>query len=274
MGGGIKESDPLSSWAAQRDAELHDSLASCGKVYRETAQLSVAGTRVSFASLAGRKAVNEDAAAVWVAGRPGSIRWAAAVADGVSACLLPELGSSLACLSALAAVAAHQGEASGLRPIAAASEAMQQLAEAVAGRPEAWRPGSVSRSMWKRVLRDGAYFQTTLTVVWEADDGLYVEGLGDGGFSVGVEGGSMGFVPNPSLAVSCIGPGRSDSALYWHSYARWRDAAVFTDGLSPWVENGGDPWGCADAAGALEACLEADETTDNLTLLLVSREAA
>lgn len=59
------------------------------------------------------KDTNQDFALAWVAAddQDGSVRWAIALADGVTSSWYAEYGAEIACWTALAAVAAQDGEA-------------------------------------------------------------------------------------------------------------------------------------------------------------------
>ena len=190
----------------------------------------------SIHSAAAGKAGNQDSTLLWVPFDVGRIRWAAAVADGVSCSFYAKCGSRLACHAALAVLLGLQERGDKvLRPLPSCVKMFQRIGRRIAECPEAFRPAGCSQSIWRRVVRDGTLFQTTLLVVWQEGRRLHVDGIGDGGFILVYrpDAHPMTFFPSSSGPVNCLGPKTLlDDRDYGHEFSQWNTLAAFTDGVS------------------------------------------
>lgn len=278
-----EQADPLAVWLAGEAATAAGRLEATGSLYEQQASMPPGETAASMASVAGEKDRNEDAVLMWVPPAGSSVRWAAAVADGVSACFHPQLASRLACAVGLADVCENAASPSGSAPVQAAQRCFDRLATLVQSDPDAMRPAAATSSMWKRVVRDGAYAQTTLIVLWQDDAALHIEGVGDGGLLVEVAGDLFEYLPGSNRSVRCLGPGRSGFQVdYRLAFPRWSRVAAFTDGMTPWVRDhvaeiflrSDQGQGLTSAEHLVGRCLRETNVRDNVSLFLAEREAA
>lgn len=278
-----EQADPLAAWLADEATATFGELERSGALHQGHASVRADGTAVTMASVAGEKDRNEDAVAIWTPPMGSGIRWAAAVADGVSACFHPQLASRLACAAGLADIDQNAASPQGAAPAQAAQRCFDRLAELVHDNPDAMRPASSTSSMWKRVVRDSAFAQTTLIVLWQDDTTLHIEGVGDGGLLVDVGGDLFDYLPESNRSVRCLGPGRSGlQADYRLAFPRWSRVAAFTDGMTPWVRDHiaevfsrSDPGQRLSSADDLVGrCLRETNVRDNVSLFLAEREAA
>lgn len=281
-----EQDDPLAEWLTGVATTAAGELESAGSLYEQGASIEAGGAVVSTASVAGEKDTNEDSIAMWIPPAGSPVRWASAIADGVSACLHPHLASRLACAAGLVEVQQNAAPPcnvapGNVSPVRAAQQQFDRLAGIVETDPEALRPPNTTSSMWKRVLRDGAYAQTTLIVLWQDESALHIEGIGDGGIVVNLDGDPFEFLPQSNRPVNCLGPGRTGLLIdYRLTFPHWSRVAVFTDGMTPWVREGGrvamhrigEGNEQATADQLVERCLQETPVRDNVSLLVVDRE--
>lgn len=280
MIGSGRQADPITEWLSQVAEKFIRQLESAGTVREGSASIKAGDSVVSIASVAGGKESNEDAVALWIPESHSIVRWAATIADGVSASLSPQLASRLASAAGLAALLQPADSPDSVRPVDAAQDCFNDLAEVVRKDPEAYRPQTVTNSMWKRVLRDSAFSRTTLIVVWQDDKGLHVEGVGDGGLLIDLDGNRFTYLPRSDRPVNCLGP-RSDDLVvdYRLLFPRWSRIAVFTDGMSQWVANGASVFGETSgrerreptAEDVVKTCQREVTLNDNVSLLIATR---
>jgi plasmid stabilization system protein ParE len=113
-----------------------------------------------------------------------------ALADGLTSSHRSEWSAKLVCAVAVRTLAEElmkkpaikgDGQAQALRAFTAAGRSLQEVAQAMADKPEESCPSGTFLSTWKYILRKGGLLQTTLTLAWVRDGRLRVAMLGDGG---------------------------------------------------------------------------------------------
>jgi hypothetical protein len=151
-----------------------------GKVQTEGGAFASGKSSIAFASDAGCKTFNNDFVASWQPADTKEVLWAAAIADGVTGCLLASEASELAALCGLAAIAAATDSAASRNPIAFTTRVFHQIGRQVANAPNGLCPSDCSASAWEFATRKGKFLQTTLNLVWATHDGLRIMAIGDG----------------------------------------------------------------------------------------------
>ena len=135
------------------------------------------------------KDMNQDYALAWSPRDESTpIRFALALADGLTSSFRAEWASALACWTALATLMKASCRSTRYTPhqlaqsaFNAAGEALRELADQMANDPEAFRPPDVFASTWRYILRKRTLLETTLSLAWAQDDLLHIAVLGDGG---------------------------------------------------------------------------------------------
>lgn len=302
----------LGATVQARVLRLASELTDAGELHGSPATLALNGLTIATATDNGGKPINQDCVLLFTPNQPSPLRWAAAVADGVSSSLNSEAASSLACHAALASLTQayclrHRRAASSRsrlldkfyacshhfrsyfrrrarpEPLVAALRSLNRIGRMVRWSPERYRPETITNSSWRRVLRDGRYLQTTLMVIWQVDNQLRLEGVGDGGFSVQFSQFNEPLVYQPSAdrPVDCLGPHRQPQELgYRMAFDRWLRLSVHTDGVTPALLNTPglipttlDRVRTNQASTALRWIIRKrpDLVDDNLSLLLAKR---
>lgn len=248
------------------------------------------------------KPVNQDYALAWEAqGDPAEhpIRWAAALADGVTSSFRPERGAELACWHALAHLVRPPADANGeiraRSAMDAAGDALGSVAQQIVEGGDQWRPPEEFPATWRKRIERGRLLQTTLTLAWLEGDLLHLAMVGDGGGAVRLR--SNGEVEDRLLAggeqettyVHALGPGNQhvEELDHWEQcpLEPGTTAAVYTDGIRAAV--GGCPKRLLDRVTELLrehpegnvaellvkelASSGREELKDNLTLLVACR---
>jgi serine/threonine protein phosphatase PrpC len=249
------------------------------------------------------KSENQDYALLW---RPPEesddqrLKWAAALADGVTCSFLPQWGARLACFQALEHLIAGpfvpEPLERAVQAVNAAGEALGRLAEQIAENGEQFRPDDEFPATWRMRLKWGQLLETTLTLAWLEDETLHVAMIGDGGGTARVV--REGQVEDRLLsegaiesdAVHALGPAnrRIDALDAWHQlpFGPGTTVALYTDGIGRFV--GTSPGRLLDRVrdhvaaspddNAAEAVvrelvnLGAESLEDNLTLLIARQE--
>ncbi|WP_425395426.1 protein phosphatase 2C domain-containing protein [Aeoliella sp.] len=263
----------------KRLAKLQRYLETVGMVHDPVGKVDVDDISLSIATHEGGKYMNQDAAALLIPKRSSNpIRWAAAIADGVSSSLYSDVASRLACIAALTAFAQLNRHSLGkCEPIARAQSELLAIGQQLLSEPEKYRPPRMPRCGWQRVLRDGCLLQTTLMVVWQQEHRLHINGVGDGGYLLRFDANSppVSHLPGAEKRVICLGPYASlERADFRLDYSTWYTVDVFTDGVTP-VSNALSEY--TDRSSSAEAFLTRLDRdyealiNDNLTLFTASK---
>jgi len=160
---------------------------------------------------------NQDSVLAWIAGEGGEgggIRWAIAMADGVTSSHYAETGAEIACWTSLAALLSAGGTADekARAAVDAAGDAIGAVADMIGEEPSRYKPEDVFDSMWSYVLRRGLLLQTTLSLVWLEGGVCHIGMVGDAGAAIEVGPGEVGgrkVLAGPDLKTSrvhAIGP--------------------------------------------------------------------
>lgn len=211
-------------------------LESTGSVETNCGSLDVRDESISFASDPGCETFNDDFIAVWRPNESGSVRWAAAVADGVTGSLLAQDAAELACYAGLAAIAkANDGHsaASG-NPMAFVTRIFHQIGRRILAAPDQFVPPDCPKSVWKVAAREGKFLQTTLNLIWSTEDGLRVMAIGDGGLLYSLVDTPTQFATHTFGAgkLQCIGPRSATVEPEAYLLPNWSRFACYTDGLA------------------------------------------
>lgn len=250
------------------------------------------------------KPVNQDYALAWEAkGDPAEqpIRWAAALADGVTSSFRPEWGAELACWNGLAhlvrARSDSDAEIRACSAMDAAGDALVSVAQQIVAGGDQWRPPEEFPATWRKRIERGRLLQTTLTLAWLEGDLLHLAMVGDGGGAVRLR--CDGEVEDRLLAggeqqtsyVHALGPGNQqvEELDHWEQceLEPGATAAMYTDGIRAAV--GGCPKPLLDRVTELLrgnpegnvaelvvkelAASGREELRDNLTLLVACQAA-
>lgn len=257
--------DRLSELVRGRTQMLARELRRAGGLSSPPAMTVLDDTTVATATSVGAKRVNQDSVLLFTPERSSRLRWAVAVADGVSSSAYSAAASNLACHAALAnlkqAYAGAPSKAARWRlrarsrmswcwcrsrnsamrlppgpcPVAHASRVLSDVTDRVERSSEFYRPEQVTKSSWMRTMRDGQFLQTTLMVAWQLDDRLHVQGVGDGGFTLWSSPAAYPLVyePRSDIPVYCLGPKRPPQyGLYGMTFESWERFSLFTDGAT------------------------------------------
>ncbi len=142
------------------------------------------------------KETNQDYALAWVGGTSAAEAeplMVLALADGLTSSYRSEWASELACAVAIQTLVQEltapltaegvgpSAREQARRAFAAAGHSLQEVAQAMAAKPEESCPPGTFLSTWKYILRKGGLLQTTLTLAWQRGGLLRVAMLGDGG---------------------------------------------------------------------------------------------
>ena len=201
--------------------------------------LEIDGQAVSFATDPGPETFNDDFVALWEPAKSDSIKWAAAIADGVTGCLLAQEAAELACYAGLAAIAkaADGCAASASNPFRLANRLFHRLGKLAISDVESFRPADCPQSIWRIAAREGKFLQTTLTLVWSTTEGLRVVAVGDGGILYSyadapteITGHTFG-----TGKLECLGP-RSFVQPEAYLLENWSRFVCYTDGLAEVIQ--------------------------------------
>lgn len=283
----------------QRLQETGQLVAQSGSTLWESGRLAI---HSDYGPLGQDKPVNQDYALLWQSSEvePNHpIRWAAALADGVTCSFRPEWGAQLACFHALVQLI---GDTTPQNPldravlaVHAAGEAIGALVEHIVNNSDQFRPEDELPATWRMRLKWGQLLQTTLTLAWLEADTLSVAMIGDGGASLRIDqdgqfgdailaGGEL-----ESDTVHALGPAnrRVEGLDCWRQvpFEAGMMLALYTDGIGRFV--GSVPGRLLDRiakrrrespdANAAEAVvreladLGEESLEDNLTLLFAHR---
>ncbi|QEG37714.1 protein phosphatase 2C domain-containing protein [Bythopirellula goksoeyrii] len=233
-----KPADRLSRLLKHYALQFGERLARAGSLYESHGHIECNEFGISTASEAGGRRNNQDASLIWIPQQPSPVRWAAAISDGVRTSIQSEHGSQLACYAALTVLlqSYQQEKEPNAQPIEQCLKYFSKLGTKVGEYADHLRPEMLSKGNWKRVLRDGRFAQTTLMVAWEDDRGLTIEGIGDGGYILNIDGPSLSYLPSSDGPVNCLSPSgvclRRDFRI---EVQHWESLALFTDGVTPAV---------------------------------------
>ncbi|MCY2986682.1 MAG: protein phosphatase 2C domain-containing protein [Planctomycetota bacterium] len=140
-----------------------------------------------FGPLDQDKTTNQDYALAWWPDDDDCrtrIRWALAMADGLSSSFRSEWASELAswtALRALVELSATEPRQTAQQAFDAAGAAIGRLADEWAADPQGSCPPGQYLATWKYMLRKGSLLQTTLTLAWLDKEYFRVAILGDAG---------------------------------------------------------------------------------------------
>lgn len=271
-------------------------LVSCGMVFENSASFRTSQQSVSIHTCLGPqqsgKSVNEDAAlaACFEDGFP--IKWACALADGVSSSLLSEVGSQVATWKALASLVEDRRwttpKSRALRAVHAAQSAICQLAVALKEDlvELKYKPTYLPAAAYRHIVNRQTCFQTTLCLVWCDGKSIYIASVGDSGALQSTDAQSCIKLFFPDLEVShvnAISPAIDKVKLdQWQKISAANTLlAVFTDGVAKGLtEQHGNQLPPAFSLqkafsrGNAEDCLielvasTSEEAADNMTLLI------
>jgi hypothetical protein len=134
------------------------------------------------------KETNQDYALAWwpsAAEAQPRLRFALALADGLTTSFRSECAAALACWVGVRALVENVGAAqpADLAKLACneAGLTIGQLADELARDPQDSCPEGQFLSTWKYILKKGGLFQTTLTLAWLDGDHFHIAMVGDGG---------------------------------------------------------------------------------------------
>jgi len=134
------------------------------------------------------KDTNQDYALAWWphSDKSGTrVRFALALADGVTDSYRAEWGAALACWAALRDLSqannSDEATAVGERAFVAAGNAIADLANELARDPRASCPEGQFLSTWRYMLLNGRLLETTLSLLWVEDERLCLAIVGDAG---------------------------------------------------------------------------------------------
>ena len=201
--------------------------------------LRIADDSISFAADPGCETFNDDFIAVWRPKDSSPIRWAAAIADGVTGSLLAQEAAELVCYFGLSAIARSSGQSVvSQNPIAFAARVFHQIGRQIVAHPENYVPASCPGSVWRVSVREGKFLQATLNLVWATDEGLRVMAVGDGGLLYSYAATPTQFNSHTfgSGKLQCLGPRSSLVQPEAYLLEDWHKLACFTDGLAEAVE--------------------------------------
>lgn len=261
-----------------------EGLSSAGLIIEGSGKAKIGETTVSLDSRTGERERNNDTVLLFVPRAPNPICWAAAIADGVSLSYESKLGSRLACHTSIASLfAKSDGECHD--PIARAAETFRQIGARIADGEDNCRPSDVSAGIWSRYVRQGQLFQSTLMVVWQVGDDVFLDGIGDGGFVLdhSPKQVPMMFLPDFDGPVNCLGAMTTVKTRgFGHHFTAIDGLYLFTDGVTPAIETDLDQsismvrrCACRDgrnlAADLLRFAERSGASDDNLSLVAISR---
>ena len=258
-----------------------------GSVSTNAYSCTVGSTKVSIGSHVGGKATNEDYVAYFEPAADGSMRWAAAIADGVSGSVLGGVAAELACKLALSTLARNHVQRSkrgAAYPILFANRVLRRIGFLIAKDPDRFCPHGVPASIWKRAVASGKFLQTTLTLVWEEDQQVQIVNVGDGGIVYSVVSDPNAFAVH-SLGegpLDCIGPQNTPRDIQAYRIENCHGLACYTDGLDDVMEQveGAAELLLGDGSGTVADVLELIDSRhpefveDNLSVIRFVRSGA
>lgn len=273
-------------------------IAERGQALEHSGHFQTALHQVSFHTCIGTtqsgKTVNQDAVLAVVCDDRSPIKWACAIADGVSSSLLSEAGSRIATWVSLAALLQSQKwTSSQSRALAAIRSAQSAIADFGAVLQQdlvelKFKPSYLPAPAYRYVVSRQTYCQTTLCLVWCDGKSIFIANVGDAGALQSAPGKPCIKLFFPNLRVSqvnAISPLTPKVELdHWSKVAAPKaNLAVFTDGVAKGLtERTGDELP-ADfnlehrvLVRQAKECLEdlvaatSEEAADNMTLLAVS----
>lgn len=211
-------------------------LQTTGKLIVESGSLELSDESISFATDPGCETFNDDFVALWRPKDAGDVQWAAAIADGVTGSLLAQEAAELACHLGLAAIckaSSNRSNETG-NPIAFVTKVFHRIGDQIKLKPEEFRPSDCPNSIWKIAVREGKFFQTTLTLLWGTPAGLRVMAVGDGGIL-------YSYADTPSQITThtfgsgklqCLGPRSGPVQPEAYLLENWHGVACYTDGFA------------------------------------------
>ena len=162
-----------------------------GLVFESTASFQTSGQAVSIHTCIGPlqsgKTVNQDAALAVRFDDSFHIKWACALADGVSTSLLSEVGSRVATWTALAALVASpkwiRSHSRALKAFEAAQAAISELATKLKQDLDElrYKPSYLPAPAYRHVVNRQTCFQTTLCLVYSDGKSIHIATVGDSG---------------------------------------------------------------------------------------------
>ena len=232
-----RETLDIGRWIGQYKTSALKRLELLGEVQTQLGSFTLGETTVTFASDAGCKSFNNDFVAVWTPSDAKDVLWAAAIADGVTGCLLASEASELAALCGLAAVAS--GSVAHRNPLAFVARVFRKIGKQVAANQEAFCPPGHSKVSWEFATRKGKFLQTTLNLVWATTDGLQIVAVGDGGivYSTAENLTLLAIHQFGNGKLRCLGPMVASLEQEAYRIPRGGHLACFTDGLADAVDN-------------------------------------
>lgn len=271
-----------------------------GLVFESTGSFQTSGEAVSIHTCIGPlqsgKTVNQDAALAVRFDDSFHIKWACALADGVSTSLLSEVGSRVATWTALAALVASpkwiRSHSRALKAFEATQAAISELGTKLKtdlGELR-YKPSYLPAPAYRHVVNRQTCFQTTLCLVWLDRTSIHIASVGDSGALLYSDAKRCKELFFPDLSVSrvnAICPTINTVRLdqYLTVPASSSQLAVFTDGVAKGLaerfENQvplGFDFPQAFPNERAEDCLSelaastSEEAADNMTLLIVRQD--
>jgi len=220
-----------------------DSCAESGSLEWNGGRLSI---HSDYGPLEQDKETNQDAVVAWRRHDASSpdLKWAIAMADGVSSAWFAEIAAELVCWTALERLVTTDagGAERGNDAIASAASAIASVAETIERDPEASRPDGEFQSTWEYTIRKGLLLQTTLCLAWCDRDEVHIAFIGDGGAVTeqAINGEIVvsisGDMDESSNRVHALGPKNANVRVsdVAESFAvtGFKRLALFTDGVS------------------------------------------
>ena len=280
----------------------HERLAAGGSLCTGSGVLAWNGGRLDLHTDFGPpdqdKEGNQDFVLAWVPHQPRTqgLRWAVALADGVTSSYHAEVAAEVACWSGLAAVVGPETTPAerARAGIDAAGQSIGALADLIEDDADAHRPDGEFESSWRYTVREGLLLQTTLTLAWLEGNRFCVAMVGDGGAVVELDGGAeprlevLAEADASTSQVHALGPrnrtvleldcwreveidGRSRLALYTDGVCRGvqlSERSLFAESDSVCRADGGT--NVAESLVRRWIKTDARAFEDNLTLVLVT----
>jgi hypothetical protein len=238
-----------------------------GTVLDTSGSLEAGKSVLSVASDHGNKETNRDFFLAFVPNNDSDIKWAVAIADGVSASFESKLGSRLACYASVAALVRAEGQ-SHRSPILECAGTFRAIGARILGDALLCRPNQVPESHWTRFVQAGRLFQTTLMIAWQVGDRIFLDGVGDGGFVCDFDRGCvpMMYLPSSSGPVTCLGAmSNVVDPQYRHQFTLVNQLYLFTDGVTGSIERD-----CSQGISLMRRCVDRDRSMAASDLLRLS----
>ncbi|MDA7979475.1 MAG: protein phosphatase 2C domain-containing protein [Pirellulales bacterium] len=227
--------------------ESQDSLATTGNVCARSGVLAWSdgslAIHTDFGPEGQDKDTNQDFALAWTSGNEeDALRWAVALADGVTSSWHAEHAAELACWKGLESlIQSSPSEVRARDAFSAAGNAIGRVGDSIEADAEAYLPEGEFASTWRFTLREGLLLQTTLSFTWMENGTIHLAFVGDGGATVELCEGNqksleiVGDIDDCTNRVHALGPRNrqvSESDVYRaFDEQRVRRIGMYTDGV-------------------------------------------